>query len=84
MGILLVVSLVYPPFVDRYLLPYVIGLALLLGAVIDLCWSRELSVATTSTALLVLVSYGRTRGPPRAVGAMWRQRSLRCPGPGTG
>ncbi|MCM2391262.1 glycosyltransferase family 39 protein [Streptomyces albipurpureus] len=58
MGLLLLVSLVHPLFVDRYVLPYVIGLALLVGAVLDRYWSRVLAAASASAALLVLVSHG--------------------------
>lgn len=57
-GVLLAVSLVHPLFVDRYVLPYVIGLALLVGALLDHHWTRALAAATASAALLVLVSHG--------------------------
>ncbi|MCX4824690.1 glycosyltransferase family 39 protein [Streptomyces sp. NBC_01142] len=58
MGLLMAVSYVHPLFVDRYVLPYVIGLALLLGAVLDHYWSRTLALSAAAAVLLTLVVHG--------------------------
>ncbi|WP_328405170.1 hypothetical protein OHS70_37675 [Streptomyces sp. NBC_00390] len=58
MGLLMAVSFVHPLFVDRYVLPYVIGLALLLGAVLDQYWSRALALSAAAAAMLTLVAHG--------------------------
>ncbi|MFF0445880.1 hypothetical protein ACFYT4_05590 [Streptomyces sp. NPDC004609] len=57
-ALLMAVSFVHPLFVDRYVLPYVIGLALLLGAVLDRYWSGLLAVATAAAALITLAVHG--------------------------
>ncbi|MEU9608910.1 hypothetical protein [Streptomyces sp. NPDC048057] len=44
--------------VDRYVLPYVVGLALLLGAALDHSWSRALAWSAVAGALAVLVAHG--------------------------
>ncbi|MFI6287301.1 hypothetical protein ACIBCM_21560 [Streptomyces sp. NPDC051018] len=58
MGLLLLVSLVHPLFVDRYVLSYVVGAALLIGAAADRHWSRALVLATAAAALITLVVHG--------------------------
>jgi mannosyltransferase len=58
MGLLMALSYVHPLFVDRYVLPYVIGLALLLGALLDAYWSRTLALSAAAAALLALVAHG--------------------------
>ncbi|MFF3325721.1 hypothetical protein [Streptomyces sp. NPDC002889] len=58
MALLMAVSFVHPLFVDRYVLPYVIGLALLLGAVLDRYWSRALALSAAAAALLTLLVHG--------------------------
>ncbi|WP_194292698.1 glycosyltransferase family 39 protein [Streptomyces katsurahamanus] len=57
-ALLMAVSYVHPLFVDRYVLAYVIGLALLLGAVLDFHWSPVLALAAAGAALLTLVAFG--------------------------
>lgn len=57
-GLLLLVSTVHPLFVDRYVLPYVVGLALALGAALDHYWSRALAWSAAVGALVVLVTHG--------------------------
>ncbi|MFH8618959.1 hypothetical protein ACH4E8_28380 [Streptomyces sp. NPDC017979] len=57
-ALLLLVSKVHPLFVDRYVLPYVVGLALLLGAALDHYWTRALAWSAVAGALVVLVSHG--------------------------
>ncbi|MGW4205472.1 glycosyltransferase family 39 protein [Streptomyces sp. NPDC004726] len=58
MGLLIAVSLIHPLFVDRYVLPYITGLALLIGAALDQYWSRLLAITTAAAALITLVAYG--------------------------
>ncbi|MER5768033.1 glycosyltransferase family 39 protein [Streptomyces sp. NPDC001985] len=58
MGLLLAVSCVHPLFVDRYVLFHVIGLALLLGAVLDRHWSPAAALATAGAAVVTLVVFG--------------------------
>ncbi|MFF8959064.1 hypothetical protein [Streptomyces sp. NPDC014894] len=57
-ALLLAVSYLHPLFVDRYVLPYVIGLTLLLGAVLDRCWSPVLALASAAAALATLICFG--------------------------
>ncbi|GAA2263706.1 hypothetical protein GCM10010232_64500 [Streptomyces amakusaensis] len=56
-GLLMAVSFIHPLYVDRYVLPYVIGLALLLGAVLDRHWSPVLALASAAAALLSLLFF---------------------------
>ncbi|MGW6454763.1 glycosyltransferase family 39 protein [Streptomyces sp. NPDC055078] len=58
MGLLLAVSFVHPLFVDRYVLPYVIGLALLLGAVLDRYWSGVVALSAGAASLVTLMAFG--------------------------
>ncbi|MFI9580344.1 hypothetical protein ACIHCQ_00470 [Streptomyces sp. NPDC052236] len=58
MGLLLAVSYLRPLFLDRYVLPYVIGLALLLGALLDRYWTRLLALSSVAAALAGLAVYG--------------------------
>ncbi|MFF3557408.1 hypothetical protein ACFYXL_28845 [Streptomyces tsukubensis] len=57
-ALLLAVSTVHQLFVGRYVLSYVIGAALLLGAALDRYWSRGLVLATAAASLLTLVVQG--------------------------
>ncbi|MGX2995679.1 hypothetical protein JNUCC64_15525 [Streptomyces sp. JNUCC 64] len=60
MGLLIAVSFLHPLYVDRYVLPQVIGVALLTGAVLDRHWST----LTAGTAAVAAVASLIVLGPP--------------------
>ncbi|MEU3600512.1 glycosyltransferase family 39 protein [Streptomyces sp. NPDC006798] len=59
-AVLAVVSVFDPLFVDRYVLAYAIGAALLLGAALDRHWTRALAAGVAAATVLTLV----VNGPP--------------------
>ncbi|MFD5558133.1 hypothetical protein ACFWIA_30385 [Streptomyces sp. NPDC127068] len=66
MGLLLAVSFVHPLFVDRYVLPYLVGLALLLGAALDHHWSGVTALAATGAAVASLIVLGPALRSPES------------------
>ncbi|MEU5159113.1 glycosyltransferase family 39 protein [Streptomyces sp. NPDC020875] len=59
-AVLAAVSVFDPLFVDRYVLTYAIGAALLLGAALDRHWTRALAAGVAAATLLTLA----VNGPP--------------------
>ncbi|ANW19497.1 glycosyltransferase family 39 protein [Streptomyces clavuligerus] len=57
-GLLLAVSFVHPLYSERYVLFHAIGLALLLGTVLDRYWSRLVAAGVSAAALLHLAIEG--------------------------
>ncbi|MER6911245.1 glycosyltransferase family 39 protein [Streptomyces sp. NPDC000594] len=58
MGLLIAVSFAHPLYVERYVLFHVVGLALLLGAVLDRLWSPLVAGGAVVTAVVHLTVTG--------------------------
>ncbi|MFE0421582.1 hypothetical protein [Streptomyces sp. NPDC058953] len=65
-AILLAVSVLHPLYVDRYVLTYTIGAALLLGAALDHYWPRALVLATTAAITATLLVNGPALRAPES------------------